>query len=213
MVIERLLIDVVACPQCNVRLISLDGDKSLQCERCKLKFPVRDGIPFLVVEEALGRTSDARGANDVKLPRVQFRVTEGPDRQMTFQLEEGACRAIGRGSIDPNKTQVFTVDVALALDDNTKNLVLKYIGKQFRRKDSGSGGSGFGGFRRAPDIVLTDSSLSRLHAMFFHDRDGVGILDLVSKNGTFVGGREVESAILAKGAVVEIGETKIVFEG
>jgi pSer/pThr/pTyr-binding forkhead associated (FHA) protein len=49
--------------------------------------------------------------------------------------------------------------------------------------------------------------------MIFYDDAGVGILDLVSKNGTFVNGEEVESRILVGGDTIEIGECRIVVEG
>ena len=49
--------------------------------------------------------------------------------------------------------------------------------------------------------------------MLFYDDSGlVGILDLVSKNGTYVNGAEVESKILKKGDLITVGGTKIRFE-
>jgi pSer/pThr/pTyr-binding forkhead associated (FHA) protein len=49
--------------------------------------------------------------------------------------------------------------------------------------------------------------------MVFYDGRTVGVLDLVSKNGTFVNGQEVESRVLKPGDMIEIGETNIVYEG
>ncbi|MBI2501574.1 MAG: FHA domain-containing protein, partial [Deltaproteobacteria bacterium] len=69
-----------------------------------------------------------------------------------------------------------------------------------------------GAFERKGDVTLADSSISRLHAMIFYDDLGVGILDLVSKNGTFVNGAEVESRLLQKGDVVLLGSTKLKLE-
>lgn len=70
-----------------------------------------------------------------------------------------------------------------------------------------------GGFLRGNDIPLKDIAISRLHAMLFYDESGtIGILDLVSKNGTFVNGAEVESKILKKGDLITVGGTKIRFE-
>ncbi|MDO8528100.1 MAG: FHA domain-containing protein [Deltaproteobacteria bacterium] len=113
----------------------------------------------------------------------------------------------------------MNVDWALSLDDETKGLVLQYIAQQFRKPQPKSETNGslpndqLGAFRRGPDIVLKDQTLSRLHAMIFSDELGIGILDLVSKNGTFVNGEEIESRLLKKGDTIELGETKIVFEG
>lgn len=32
--------------------LSQPGESYLQCDRCKVKFPIRDGFPILIVEEA-----------------------------------------------------------------------------------------------------------------------------------------------------------------
>ena len=40
----------LACPQCKVAL-QLDGEK-LVCAQCRRRFPVRDGIPVLLLDEA-----------------------------------------------------------------------------------------------------------------------------------------------------------------
>jgi uncharacterized protein len=211
------LLKILACPRCKGAVLPIDGGNAVHCKACQLRYPVRDGIPIMLVEEAfdMKRGAKSSASPSVRLKRVSFRVTDGPDTNMSFQLEEGACRALGRAEGDPNKTSVFNVDLALALDDSMKGLVLKYISQQFRVAHGAevAHGDQLGSFRRAPDIVLTDGSMSRLHAMIFDDSAGVGILDLVSKNGTFVNGQEIESKMLAKGDVVEVGETKILFEG
>jgi len=211
------LLKLLACPRCKGPLLSDDSGNALHCKACALRYPVRDGIPLMSVEEAfdMKRGSDSLENPSIKLKRVNFRVGEGPDVNMSFQLEEGACRALGRAEGDPNKTSVFNVDLALALDESMKGLVNKYIAQQFSGAHGGNSGSGerLGTFRRTPDVVLTDSTMSRLHAMIFYDSEGVGILDLVSKNGTFVNGEEVESRMLKKGDAIEVGETNIIFEG
>lgn len=230
MVLDPQLLEILVCPQCKGGVSAVDGSRSLICNRCNLKYPVRDGIPVMLVDEALDLRSEPRGPDGsaVKLPRVTFRVVAGPDNNMTFQLERGTCRAIGRGSGDPNKTSVFNVDLTLALDDSMRGLVAQYVGKQFRKSGGADKGSadgparrafgdasadGLGHFRRAPDVILTDASLSRLHAMIFSEESGVGILDLVSKNGTFVNAQEIESKLLKSGDTIELGETTISFEG
>ena len=49
MVDERLL-KILVCPQCK-KDIRLVGDW-LVCDECCLKYPVRDGIPIMLVDEA-----------------------------------------------------------------------------------------------------------------------------------------------------------------
>ena len=141
-----------------------------------------------------------------------FKVISGTNKGLVFHLERFTCKAVGRAINDPNKTAMFSnLDISLALDDNTKGLVKHYIGKQF--KEAKSSGGDTGSFKRTSDVILDDASVSRLHAMIFFGETGAGILDMVSRNGTFVNGEEVESKALKKGDAIEIGETKIIYEG
>lgn len=187
------------------------------CGQCQLKYPVRDGVPVMVADEAIDMRKESRKVSTTasgKVPTATFRVVDGANRGLVFHLEMGTCKAIGRAVSDPNKTAMFNVDLNLALDESTKALILKYITKQFRKsaKDSATdSGKTLGAFRRTADIILDDASVSKLHAMIFFDEAGVGILDLVSKNGTFINGEEVESRLLRRGDNIEIGETTIVF--
>lgn len=49
--IDKELLDLLACPLCKAAL-SLDGDW-LVCSQCRRRYPIRDGIPVLLVEEAV----------------------------------------------------------------------------------------------------------------------------------------------------------------
>jgi uncharacterized protein len=50
--ISQELLDILRCPMDPSRThLTLEGD-SLICERCRLKFHIKDGIPVLIVEEA-----------------------------------------------------------------------------------------------------------------------------------------------------------------
>lgn len=216
MSIDPHLLEILVCPQCKGAIEQVDAGAGLLCTRCKLKYQVRDGIPIMLVDEAfdLRAGANVRGQGSVKLIKSSFRITQGPDKNLTFQLDMGTCRAIGRGA-DTTKTAVFNVDLAMALDDTMRTVVQGYVSKQFAgtESDSKSKQNPFGQFRRLPDIVLTDQSLSRLHAMLFYHEEGIAVLDLVSKNGTFVNGKEVESKLLSRGDAIELGETTIIYEG
>lgn len=230
MAIDKVLLDILVCIQSRKPLVLVEGGRALYCEESGLKYPVRDDVPIMLLEEAIdmqgsSQPSQQQGSNvgDVGTfatpsqqlysdkPPVRFKVTAGPKKGIEVQLECGTCKAIGRAVSDPLRTSSFNVDVTLSLDDNTRRLIQQYVTKQFQRKESGPG-SEFG-FRRTGDIVLEDISVSRLHAMIFYDEVGVGVLDLVSKNGTYVNGDEVESRLLRKGDAIEVGESKLVFEG
>ncbi len=45
-------IEMMVCPECNGKLRYDDSTQELVCDNCQLAFPVRDGIPVMLVEEA-----------------------------------------------------------------------------------------------------------------------------------------------------------------
>ncbi len=49
--ISQDLLDVLACPVCKTPLKVTAPDK-LQCVSCRRLYPIRDGIPILLEEEA-----------------------------------------------------------------------------------------------------------------------------------------------------------------
>ena len=49
---DKKQIDMMACPECHANLEYLKATKELVCDACKLAFPVRDGIPVMLIEEA-----------------------------------------------------------------------------------------------------------------------------------------------------------------
>ena len=58
------------------------------------------------------------------------------------------------------------------------------------------------------DIVLSEITISRYHALLLHDAAGVRLIDLQSTNGTFVNGmlaRPDEPVRLADGDVIRFG--------
>lgn len=196
--------------------------ESLSCEACQVQYPIHEGIPILLMTEAtpLGeepavseapKTSRSRAeAGEAK--KALFTIVEGKNSGKPIQLEFLTCRAIGRSLEDKEKTQVFSVESAASLDDFSKKLVMNYISRQFEKKEKIGGGGDLGTFKRIADWQLDDSAVSRLHAMIFYGDSGVGILDLVSKNGTFVNGTEVESRLLKNDDLILIGGTKIRFQ-
>jgi uncharacterized protein YbaR (Trm112 family) len=46
------LLKILVCPACKGEL-DYDGEKeTLDCQRCRLRFPIDDGVPIMLVEEA-----------------------------------------------------------------------------------------------------------------------------------------------------------------
>ena len=52
MTLDKELLEILACPKCKQR-VKLEGEKVIcQNSKCGLKYPVRDGIPVMLIEEA-----------------------------------------------------------------------------------------------------------------------------------------------------------------
>ena len=59
------LLALLACPQCLGRLEAVPGEagpEGFACARCGLVYPVREGIPVMLVDEALSREAWDAGA-------------------------------------------------------------------------------------------------------------------------------------------------------
>ena len=50
--LSKELLDILACPVCKGTLTLLEETSSLLCRHCGLTFPIRDGIPVMLVDEA-----------------------------------------------------------------------------------------------------------------------------------------------------------------
>jgi len=46
------LLAIIVCPDCHGELAVDDDQTELTCQSCGLVYPVRDGIPVLLVDEA-----------------------------------------------------------------------------------------------------------------------------------------------------------------
>jgi uncharacterized protein len=50
--IDQWLLDILACPKCHAPLRPDEAAQELVCTGCGLAYPVRDGIPVLLISEA-----------------------------------------------------------------------------------------------------------------------------------------------------------------
>ena len=46
------LLTILVCPKCKGELEYREAESSLVCPRCALRFPVRDDIPIMLLDEA-----------------------------------------------------------------------------------------------------------------------------------------------------------------
>lgn len=52
MTVPRQLLDILVCPKCKGELEYKPTEETLQCNHCRLRYPVREGIPIMLIEEA-----------------------------------------------------------------------------------------------------------------------------------------------------------------
>lgn len=53
MEIERELLEILACPKCKGALRLNEDESGLICDTCKLMYEIRDGIPVMLIDEAI----------------------------------------------------------------------------------------------------------------------------------------------------------------
>jgi len=52
MAIDKELLDILACPKCKGDIVLTENEDGLICNACKLKYPIQDDIPVMLVDEA-----------------------------------------------------------------------------------------------------------------------------------------------------------------
>lgn len=207
-------LDAVACPSCGTRVI-LTKERILFCQQCCVGYPVQGEVPDfrspstlnfkkMVVETQQGVTA-------------QFIVPQGKAIRDSVELKKDHCLVFGRATRmdgDSDITYVGLNETVINLNTHTLQLIEKFLSQSRPVKSGGPKAlaglplnqvQSLGGFIRNTDIFLDDRSISRAHAVFYHDGEDVWVLDLVSKNGTYVNGREVERAKLKHNDVVSLG--------
>jgi uncharacterized protein YbaR (Trm112 family) len=55
---DTKLLDILACPVCKGPLVHLRDQQVLVCRADRLAYPIRDGIPVMLEEEARQLASD-----------------------------------------------------------------------------------------------------------------------------------------------------------
>ena len=52
MSIAPQLLAILVCPKCRGDLTYREPEQALDCPRCRLRYPVRDDIPIMLIDEA-----------------------------------------------------------------------------------------------------------------------------------------------------------------
>ncbi len=57
---DEELLKILACPKCKGDVDLIDG-KGLLCRECKLLYPIKDGIPVMLIDEAIVYSEEKDG--------------------------------------------------------------------------------------------------------------------------------------------------------
>jgi len=52
MTIDRELLEILACPECKGEVRLNKNKDGIVCEHCSLVYPIKNGIPVMLVDEA-----------------------------------------------------------------------------------------------------------------------------------------------------------------
>lgn len=52
MTVDAELLEILVCPKCRGALELHEDPPRLVCNACRLAYPIRDGIPILLIDEA-----------------------------------------------------------------------------------------------------------------------------------------------------------------
>ncbi len=52
MAIQKELLDILVCPVCKQPVRLTPDEQGLKCPQCRRVYPIRDGIPTMIVDEA-----------------------------------------------------------------------------------------------------------------------------------------------------------------
>lgn len=63
MALDQRLLDILVCPDCHGAVEHKERRHLIVCMECGLRYPVRDGIPVMLVEEATRSRSSGAAAD------------------------------------------------------------------------------------------------------------------------------------------------------
>ena len=52
MTLDKELLEILACPKCKGDLTYKESEQVLECPACRLRYPIKDDIPIMLIDEA-----------------------------------------------------------------------------------------------------------------------------------------------------------------
>jgi uncharacterized protein YbaR (Trm112 family) len=212
-------LDAVACPKCSARVV-VTKERVVFCSSCFTGYPIHQGIPDFRPENYIDFPKIARQNRHGGLAQVYVtdpRYTRGPQ---TLKLKCGSAVIVGRHvtyDVDSDVTYFgFDGQSRVGLHQNASRLIERFLTHDDLHESSAkalgvvaTGQKMLGSFVREDDLLLDHASVSRSHAVLYMASDGLHVMDLISRNGTFLNHREVERAKLTHNDVLRVGAVNL----
>lgn len=129
-----------------------------------------------------------------------------------FALRPGAFRVLGRAERMHPGTSIVTRSDVRRLEDEDHRRMAEHLERRAAQIPPGGLAAARGAtadFARADDIDLADDAISQTHVIVFCDDAGISVVDVASKNGTWVNGDRVLESLLVDGDLLRVGETRL----
>ena len=50
--VNKDLLDILACPKCKEKVVLDEEGKYLVCKKCRVRYPIEEDIPIMLIERA-----------------------------------------------------------------------------------------------------------------------------------------------------------------
>jgi uncharacterized protein YbaR (Trm112 family) len=74
--LDAELLEILVCPNDRGEVDYLEDEQVIVCRTCGYRYPVRDGIPVMLIDEA-SKPADGQGARSVTKPRGKPKAEPG----------------------------------------------------------------------------------------------------------------------------------------
>jgi uncharacterized protein len=66
MSLNKVLLEVLACPKCKGDIELVGSEEGLKCPSCAVVYPIKDEIPIMLIDEAVPEDDWDRGVREKK---------------------------------------------------------------------------------------------------------------------------------------------------
>jgi hypothetical protein len=150
--------------------------------------------------------------------QLRVSIVNGKEKGEMVELRPGTCKIIGRALDNPNETFYQEKDLVLDALEAEIHKINSFLASFWNAKEPKPAAYKKGSktlhnpFQRTQDLILQDIKVSRVHAMIFNSNGACGLVDLMSKNGTFLNGQRIDMTALPVGSVIKLGSTELKVE-